>query len=116
MIPENYEIIVEVGWNTQENGRRKRVTSSRRQKTRRPSETVVSCGDQRPGMGSEGHNLEGRKQVKERKTPQKRSRRDVENAGDTHGRRKDANKRRVLLQYMSTQDIFSISRKQIRTC
>ena len=103
-------------WNTQESGRRQRVTSSRRQKTRRPSETVVSCGDQRPGMGSEGHNLESRKLVKERKTPQKSSRRDVENAGDTYGRRKDANKRRVLLQYMSTQDIFSISRKQIRTC
>ena len=115
MVPENYEIIVEVGWNTQESGRRQRVTSSRRQKTRRPSEAVVSCGDQRPGMASERHNLEGRKQVKERKTPQKSSRRDVENAGDTYGRRKNENKR-VLLQYMSTQDIFSIRREQIRTC
>ena len=115
MVPENYEIIEVVGWNTQESGRRQRVTSSRRQKTRRPSEAVVSCGDQRPGKGSEGHNLEGRKQVKERKKAQKGSRRDVENAGDTYGRRKNANKR-VSFQYMSTQDIFSISREQIRTC
>ena len=115
MVPENYEIIVAVGWNTQESGRRQRVTSSRRQKTRRPSEAVVSCGDQRPGKGGEGHNLEGRKQVKERKKAQKGSRRDVENAGDTYGRRKNKNKR-VLFQYMLTQDIFSISRGQIRTC
>ena len=115
MIPENYEIIVAVGWNTQESGRRQGVTSSRRQKTRRPSEAVVSYGDQRPGMGSEGHNLEGRKQVKEGKKPQKGFRRDVENAGDTYGRKKNANKR-VLLQYMSTQDIFRISREQIKTC
>ena len=61
VVPETYEMIVEVRRDTRESGRRQRVTRSRRCITTRPSETVVSCRDQRPATGSEGHDQEGRK-------------------------------------------------------
>ena len=70
VVTATYEMIVEVRWDTRESGRRQRVTSSRRRKTRRPSETVVSCGNQRPGTGSEGQIGKAGRGVKERKKRQ----------------------------------------------
>ena len=61
VVPETYEMIVEMRWDTRESGRRRRVTSRRRRKTTRPSETVVSWGDQCSGTGSERQDQEGRK-------------------------------------------------------
>ena len=53
--------------------------------------------------------------LKERKKPQKSSRRDMYSRGDSYERRENVNKN-GLLQYMSTQDTYSIYRKKIRTC
>ena len=49
-----YEVVIEVGRKTREGGRRQRVTSNRSRKTRRPSETVVSCEGLEPRDGRRG--------------------------------------------------------------
>ena len=57
---------------------------------------------------------DGKREVKGRKKPEKSSRRDVYNRGDLYRRRENVNKNGSV-QYMSTQDIYSIYRDNIRT-
>ena len=47
-------VVIEAGWKTREGGQRQLLTSNHSRKTRRPSETVASCGGPEPRDGRRG--------------------------------------------------------------
>ena len=62
-------------------------TSNHSRKTRRPSDTVASCGGPEPRDGRRGTGS-GRSEEGRRRKPQKSDRRDMGNGGDLGGKRK----------------------------
>ena len=81
------KVVTEIGWKTREGGRPQRVTSNHTRKTRRPSETVASCGVPEPRGGTRGAGSgRGGAGAKNHKKLQRSYRRDVENVKESGGR------------------------------
>ena len=97
-------VIVEVGLKTWEKGQRQRVTNNHSRKPtpqrgcRIVRKTRAQGREARDRIGERGRG------ANKRKKPQKSYRRGVENGGDSGGRRKNVDNR-VMVQWISTQDI-----------